>query len=395
MQSGTRAFAADQNVVTEGRDHGTLVFPERISQVLFDRKPPRRGGGWLNIKPGVNRQLSSRCKPPKMSVRRDAARTIAPMKPAADATRSIRQDQTVDEVVALWRTTSRPLAAKPQVVPELWGVLGEQQIRKPRPRFALARAGRGCPRSQIRRSRRPAGGGSKTRRGGDERVRGRAQQAERSRDRSLAQLFWYRFVQYLMATLTTVIIPWRATGQSNLPAAGGVLLVSNHASFADVFFVGIPLHRPLNYVARSTLFVPVLASFMRSVGELPIQREGMGASGLKETLRRLRNGGIVTLFPEGTRSWDGRLGPVKPGIAVLVARAKVPVVPVGLAGTFEVWPRSRLLPAPHPVRVHYGAPIFPEELAGMDNAAVTGLIRQRLEDCHREAERALKNDMRI
>jgi len=214
-----------------------------------------------------------------------------------------------------------------------------------------------------------------------------------ARDRSIALVLWYHFVRYLMATLTTVLLPWRATGQSNVPAAGGLLLVSNHVSFVDVFFLGIPLGRSLNYVARSTLFVPVLASFMRSVGGFPIQREGIGASGLKETLRRLRKGGAVTLFPEGTRSRDGRLGLLKPGIAALVSRAKVPVVPVGLAGTFEVWPRCRLLPGRHPVRVHYGAPIFPEELTGMDTAAVTALIHQRLEECHHEAERALKSDM--
>src|SRR5579872_5835493 len=153
-----------------------------------------------------------------------------------------------------------------------------------------------------------------------------------ARDRSRAHLVWYKSVQYLIATLATVLLRWRATGQCNVPASGGVLLVSNHLSYLDVFFLGIPLRRPLNYVARSTLFVRGLACLMRSVGGFPIQREGIGASGLKETLRRLRAGGIVTLFPEGTRSPDGALGPLKPGIAVLVARAGVPVVPVGLAG---------------------------------------------------------------
>jgi 1-acyl-sn-glycerol-3-phosphate acyltransferase len=214
-----------------------------------------------------------------------------------------------------------------------------------------------------------------------------------TRDRPLAHWVWYQFVRYLCGTLTALMLHWRATGQGNVPRSGGVLLVCNHLSFLDVFMVGIPLERPLNYVARSTLFVPVLGPLMRSVGGFPIQREGIGASGMKETIRRLRAGGIVTLFPEGTRSRDGRLGAIKPGIAALAARVGVPVVPAGLAGTFEVWPRSRLIPVPHPIRIHYGQPIRPADLAGLDAEAVTGLIQERMEQVHAEACRALASDM--
>lgn len=213
------------------------------------------------------------------------------------------------------------------------------------------------------------------------------------RDRSLGLFLWYQTVRYVLAILTTILMRWRATGQANIPASGGVLLVSNHLSFLDVVFLGLPLRRPLNYVARSTLFVSILGVFIRSVGAFPIQREGIGASGMKETLRRLRAGGIVTLFPEGTRSQDGQLGPLKPGIAVLVERVGVPVVPAGLAGMYEVWPRSRLLPVPHPVRIHYGRPIYPEELHGLDTQAITALIRDRMDESFREATRALKSDM--
>src|SRR5262249_336814 len=139
--------------------------------------------------------------------------------------------------------------------------------------------------------------------------------------------------------------------------------------------------------------VSLVGVFIRSVGGFPIQREGIGASGMKETLRRLKAGGIVALFPEGTRSPDGELGPLKPGIAVLATRVGGPVVPVGLAGLFESWPRTKLVPVPHPVRIHYGQPIMPEELAGLDTDAVTALIRNRMELIHHEAQRALLRDM--
>jgi 1-acyl-sn-glycerol-3-phosphate acyltransferase len=199
-----------------------------------------------------------------------------------------------------------------------------------------------------------------------------------ARDRSLALSVWYRFVQQLSIMAFSLFGGVRATGREHMPEEGGVLLVSNHVSFFDVFLLGLLLPRPLNYVARSTLFMPGLAQLMRSVGGFPIQREGMGTQGVKETLRRLRNGGIVTLFPEGTRSRDGHLGALKPGIATLVSRAKVPVVPAGIAGAFEAWPRSSLFPRPHAVHIHYGPAIQPSELLNLETEAVVALVHDRM-----------------
>jgi 1-acyl-sn-glycerol-3-phosphate acyltransferase len=215
----------------------------------------------------------------------------------------------------------------------------------------------------------------------------------RGRDRSLAAFIWYRSIQYLLAFVGWIYLGWKATGRENVPQAGAALLVSNHLSYLDVVFLGIPLERPLNYVARSTLFVPVLGPLIRSLGAFPIQRDGMGASGMKETLRRLRAGGIVTLFPEGTRSDDGELQPMKPGIAVLVTRASVPVIPAGIAGTFESLPRTGRFPRPHPLHIHYGPPIEPRELDGMTPAQVTELIGERIKDCCNEARARLKSRM--
>src|SRR5262249_13204144 len=114
---------------------------------------------------------------------------------------------------------------------------------------------------------------------------------------------------------------------------------------------------------------------IRSVGGFPIQRDGKGAEGVKETLRRLKHGGLVTFFPEGTRSDDGNLGELKPGLVALIARAKVPVVPIGLAGTFDAWPKHRLLPKMHPIRIHYGPPIMPEQFEGLDPQASLELLK--------------------
>jgi 1-acyl-sn-glycerol-3-phosphate acyltransferase len=207
-------------------------------------------------------------------------------------------------------------------------------------------------------------------------------------------LAWYRLVQ--LTTLALFSAPGgglRASGRGHIPRSGAALLVSNHLSHLDVLVLGTLLPRPLNFVARSTLFFPPLGWIIRSLGAFPIRREGMGTQGLKETLRRLRAGGIVTLFPEGTRSPDGELGPLKQGIAVLAARARVPIIPAAVVGTFEAWPRSRSFPRRHPIRVHYGRPIAPEEIAGRAPEEVAELIRTRILECQRRARRGLARGM--
>lgn len=220
-----------------------------------------------------------------------------------------------------------------------------------------------------------------------------ARRAFGAADRSALAFVWYRIVQAFFSTILASRFGLRASGRSNIPNSGPLLLVSNHLSHLDVLVLGILLDRPLNYMARSTLFFFPLGQFIRSVGAFPINREGMGAEGFKETLRRLRAGGIVTLFPEGTRTIDGDLGELKPGIARLVVKSRVPIVPAAIAGTFEAWPRTRTLPKPHPLRVHFGEAISPDQISSLNPADLTSLIRNRLLECQAIARGGIARDL--
>jgi 1-acyl-sn-glycerol-3-phosphate acyltransferase len=145
----------------------------------------------------------------------------------------------------------------------------------------------------------------------------------------------------------------------------------------------------LNYLARETLFHSrTLAWLIDLYDGIPIQRDGLGLSGLKETLRRLRRGEMVLVFPEGTRSWDGQLGPLKPGICAIARRSQVPLVPVAVAGAFEAWPRSQRLPGRAAVWVQFGPPILPVEAAQLSDEALLAELADRLQGCFTRAEAA-------
>jgi 1-acyl-sn-glycerol-3-phosphate acyltransferase len=122
--------------------------------------------------------------------------------------------------------------------------------------------------------------------------------------------------------------------------------------------VGGGLSRPLNYLAREDLFrVPVLGSLLRQVNAVPVDRDGGGAAGLRSILNRLLQGGAILLFPEGTRTADGRLRAARSGIGLTVIKSSAPIIPVRLFGTYEAWGRRRAFPRPGRIAVKYGYPL--------------------------------------
>lgn len=156
---------------------------------------------------------------------------------------------------------------------------------------------------------------------------------------------------------------YRAYNPERVPLEGPVILASNHASFLDPPLVGSGLRRGINYLARESLFrFPVVGWVLRRWNSVPVDREGGGAKGLKAILDRLLAGGAIILFPEGTRTRDGKLQPARSGIGLTVIKSKAPVVPVRVFGTFEAFGRHMHFPRPHSVAVKYGQPMWFEAL---------------------------------
>ena len=156
---------------------------------------------------------------------------------------------------------------------------------------------------------------------------------------------------------------WRVYHPERVPLSGPVILAANHASYLDPPLVGAGLKRPCSFLARETLFdTPLIGALLRSWESVPVDRDGGTATGLRVILDRLLTGHAVILFPEGTRSLDGRLQPARAGIGLLVAKSTAPVVPVRVFGSYEAWPKKQRFPSPRRIVVKYGPPLEFEEL---------------------------------
>ena len=175
---------------------------------------------------------------------------------------------------------------------------------------------------------------------------------------------------------------WRVFNPERVPLTGPVILASNHASFLDPPLVGAGLRRAIHYLARENLFrFPVMGWVLHQWQVVPVDREGGGAKGLKAILDRLLAGGAIIMFPEGTRSRDGKLQPARAGIGLAIIKSNAPVVPVRTFGTFEAYSRHMGLPLPRPVAVKYGQPMS----FGHLRAEARTCSKERLKQIYQEA----------
>ncbi|QDU28613.1 1-acyl-sn-glycerol-3-phosphate acyltransferase [Anatilimnocola aggregata] len=205
-------------------------------------------------------------------------------------------------------------------------------------------------------------------------------------ERSWIQHAGYDAFRNFSRVFGIVVYRLRWQGAEHFPREGGALICSNHQSYFDPVLVGLTCSRRMNYLARDTLFKnPLLAPLIRFLDAIPIDREGGGLAGLKETLRRLKAGEQVLIFPEGTRSQDGEVSSLKSGFCSVARRSKVPLVPVGLDGAYQAWPRSAKLPRLGRIAVVIGEPLSPVLIASLTDEQVVSELEGRIKECHRRA----------
>lgn len=168
----------------------------------------------------------------------------------------------------------------------------------------------------------------------------------------------YGILWVLVRILSRIFLRYRSIGTENTPPKGGILLAANHASYADIPLLGCGVRRRLYYLGRSSLFPNPLVNWItRWLGWIPLKTDRLDRKAFQQASYLLKEGKPVVIFPEGTRTPDGKLQPGRPGIGILVAETGCSVVPVHIGGTFKVLPMGSTRIRLHPVSVTFGEPI--------------------------------------
>ncbi len=199
-------------------------------------------------------------------------------------------------------------------------------------------------------------------------------------------LLWY----HIARVVCVIVVCWpfrvRVYGRKNIPR-GPVLVLSNHQSFLDPIFGQVMIGRRFMFLARDTLFKNrFFAAILYSISVIPIKRGQSDMATIKKVIGELKRGCSVCLYPEGTRTYDGKIGDMKPGVALLSRRSGVVVVPSVIDGAFECWPRHQKFPSLGKISVIYGEPIESEKVKELGDKKFAELLTMRM--------RALQNELR-
>ncbi|MEI5102472.1 lysophospholipid acyltransferase family protein [Streptomyces sp. PmtG] len=187
-------------------------------------------------------------------------------------------------------------------------------------------------------------------------------------------MFYVVLKYVLIGPLLRLMFRPRIEGLEHIPESGAAIVAGNHLSFSDHFLMPAILKRRITFLAKAEYFTGpgvrgrLTAAFFRSAGQIPVDRSGKeaGQAAIREGLGVLRKGELLGIYPEGTRSHDGRLYKGKVGVAAMALKAQVPVIPCAMIGTFEAQPPGQVVPRFQRVTIRFGAPLEFSRYAGMD-----------------------------
>ena len=172
----------------------------------------------------------------------------------------------------------------------------------------------------------------------------------------------YRFSRFGLQVGAILFFHLTVRGRENLYKVGGAILAVNHSSFLDPIFAGVACSRPLYYLTRKSLFKnKFFGNWLMNVHGIPLNRDAPDSGAWKRVFSLLKKGRMIMMFPEGTRSPDGRLQPAKPGIGRIALRARVPIIPVLVKGGYRILPRHRKFPRLAKAGVVIGEPVYPDQ----------------------------------
>ncbi|MFG2148770.1 lysophospholipid acyltransferase family protein [Streptomyces sp. NPDC048696] len=186
-------------------------------------------------------------------------------------------------------------------------------------------------------------------------------------------MLYYAFKYIVLVPLLRWPMRPRVEGLRHVPRGGAAIIAGNHLSFCDSFLVPVSIRRRITYLCKMEYFTGrgvkgrLTAGFFRGVGQIPVDRSGKDAAqaAVDTGLRVLAAGGLLGIYPEGTRSHDGRLYKGKAGVAAMALRSGAPVIPCAMIGTFEAQARGQRLPRRVPVTIRFGAPLDFSRYANM------------------------------
>ena len=186
--------------------------------------------------------------------------------------------------------------------------------------------------------------------------------------------YWVLKTVVLGPILKLLFRPW-VEGEENIPDEGPAILASNHLSFSDSIFLPLVVQRRVTFLAKSDYFTGrgikgrLTAAFFKGVGQLPVDRSGgrAGEAALRSGLRVLRRGEVLGIYPEGTRSPDGRLYRGRTGVARMAHEAGCPVLPVAMIGTDKAQPTGKKVPKIMRIGVRIGRPLDFSRYEGMED----------------------------